>query len=99
MAAIGGDDLDSVAGLLAQRGSHGRTWTLLIGNDLESLLAVTSPEPGGSSASEVSSTVPDEPMLPSHVVPDLGPHEFAKHVHRYDSRQDRLTSWVSLFPE
>jgi hypothetical protein len=66
MAAIGGNDLHRCAGLLPERGSHGRTWTLLEGNDLESLFAVTPPEPGGSSPSEVSPTVPDKPVL-SHL--------------------------------
>lgn len=77
MAAIGGHDLDSVAGLLAQRGSHGRARTLLIGNNLESLLLVTPPEPGGSSSSELSPTVPDEPVLPFHGAYYASPDEFA----------------------
>jgi hypothetical protein len=76
MAAIGGNDLHRFAGLLAQRGSHGWTRTLLEGDDLESLLAVTSPEPGGSSPSEVSPPVPDQPMLPYHVAPWVSPAEF-----------------------
>jgi hypothetical protein len=63
MATIGRHDLHRCAGLLAQRGSHGRAWTLLEGDDFESLLVVTPPEPGGRSPSEVSPTVPDEPEL------------------------------------
>jgi hypothetical protein len=99
MAAIGSDDLDSVAGLLAQRGSHGRARTLLKRNNLESLLLVMPPEPGGSSSSEVSPTVPDEPVLPFHDAFCATPDEFALQVHRNDSGQDRPNSWVSLVRE
>jgi hypothetical protein len=63
---IGGNDLHRLAGLLAERGSHGGAGTLLEGYDLKSLLMVMSPEPGGNSPSEVSPPVPDEPMLPFH---------------------------------
>jgi hypothetical protein len=35
----------------------------LEGNDLELLLVVTLPEPGRSPPSEVSPTIPDEPVL------------------------------------
>jgi hypothetical protein len=52
--------LHRLAGLRAQSGGHGWTRTLLEGDDLESLLAVMPPEPGGSSPSEVSPSVPDE---------------------------------------
>jgi len=63
LTTVGRNHLHCLAGSLAQRGSHGRTWTLLEGNDLEPLLVVMPPEPGGSPSSEVSPTVPDEPVL------------------------------------
>jgi hypothetical protein len=59
-ATIGGDNLHGLAGLLAQRWGHGWARTLLKGDDLESLLAVMPPEPGGSSPSKVSPSIPDE---------------------------------------
>jgi hypothetical protein len=77
MTAIGRHDLHRCAGLLAQGRSHGGTWTLLEGDDFESLLMVTPPEPGGRSPSEVSATVPDEPMFPSHTAFYGSPDEFA----------------------
>ena len=94
---IGGNDLDRLAGPLAERGSHRRTWTLLEGDDLESLLMVTPPDPGGSSPSEVSPPVPDEPMLPSHVDSYVIPDEFALLVHHHDSGHDKPSSYASLF--
>ena len=60
---VGGHDLHRAAGLLAQRRGHGWARTLLIGNNHEPLRAVMPPDPGGSSPSEVSPTVPDQPVL------------------------------------
>jgi hypothetical protein len=77
LMAVGSNDLHRSTRLLAQRGRHGRTWTLLEGDDLESLLVVTPPEPGGNSPSEVSATVPNEPMFPSHDALYGSPDEFA----------------------
>ena len=77
MAVIGGNDLHRLTGLLPERGSHRRTWTLLEGDDLKTIITVTPPEPDGSSPSEVSPPIPDEPMLLSHVTPYVSPDEFA----------------------
>jgi hypothetical protein len=63
LTSVGGHDLHRIAGLLAQRGSHGRAGTFLEGDDLESLLAVMPPDPGSSSPSEVSPTIPNEQVL------------------------------------
>jgi hypothetical protein len=60
LTTVGGYDLHSLASLLAQRRGHRRARTLLEAHDLESLLAVTPPDPGGSSPSEVTPTIPDE---------------------------------------
>jgi hypothetical protein len=60
LTTAGSHDLHRIAGLLTQPGSHGRARTLLEAHDLEALLAVMPPDPGGSSPSEVSASVPDE---------------------------------------
>jgi hypothetical protein len=97
LTTIGGNDLHRLAGLLAKYGIHRRTWTLLEGSDLESLLTVTSPEPGDDSPSEVSPSIPDEPMLPFHVAPYVSPDESAHLVYHHDSGQYSPSSWVRLF--
>ena len=72
LTTAGSHDLHRIAGLLTQRGGHGRAGTLLEAHDLESLLAVMPPDPGGSSPSEVSPTIPNE-QVASHQRPARRP--------------------------
>jgi len=67
-------DLDRAPRLLTELRRHRWTWTVLVGYSPKLFFVVMSPDPGDSPPSEISATIPDEPVpllhVDCHTIPD-----------------------------